>query len=191
MKTEDAAIRYCVRELHLDQPIAIIAPMDPSCQDQIGDEDLHLHSSSSRLTQTPFSSADDLQNHLAPSNTPGNLLFDFDRPVASRRTHTEGCTSPASHYSAPTPVPSRPPSLSSSGYPSISEDIARQSAFTCAPSLRVHPGPDYSTHSPHSTSRSTIADMSTVAVHYDSRFEMGVPRSTYSWPGELNSTQCP
>ncbi|KAK7908129.1 hypothetical protein PG985_015432 [Apiospora marii] len=156
--------------------------MDPSCQDQIGDEDLHLHSSSSSLTHIPFSSVDDSQNHLAPSNTPGNLLFDFDRPVASRRTHTEGRISPASHYSAPTSVSSRPPSLSSPGYTRISEDIARQSAFTCAPSLRVHPAPEYGTYSPHPPSRSTIADMSTVAVHYDSRFEMGVPRSTYSWP---------
>ncbi|KAK8049468.1 hypothetical protein PG994_011198 [Apiospora phragmitis] len=156
--------------------------MDPSRQDQLGDEDLHLHTSSSRLTRIPSSSVDGSHNNLTPSITPGNLLFDFDRPVTSRRAHPEDRISPASHYSAPSSVSSRPPSLPSSYYLEFSGDIEGQPRFSCAPSLRVHPAPEHDTSPPH-PSRSTTADMSTVALHYDSRFEMGVPRSSYTWPG--------
>ncbi|KAK8021027.1 hypothetical protein PG990_006165 [Apiospora arundinis] len=146
--------------------------MDPSRQDQVSDENLYLPNNS--------------QNYLTTSNTPGHLLFDYDRPVTSRRTHPEDRISPASHYSAPaspTSVPSRPPSLPSSNFFRLSSDLDKQSRFTSAPSLRVHPAPEHGIYTPHS-SRSTTADMSTVAVHYDSRFEMGVPRSTYSWPDQ-------
>ncbi|KAK7951537.1 uncharacterized protein PG986_007265 [Apiospora aurea] len=155
--------------------------MDPSRQDQLRDEDLHLHSSSSRLTRIPSPSVDNSPNNLTSSNTPGNLLLDFDQPITSRRTHPQDRISPASHYSASASVPSHPPSLPSSYHLGFPGDIEGQSRFTCAPSLRVHPAPELDTSSPHS-SRSTIADMSTVAVHYDSRFEMGVPRSSYTWP---------
>lgn len=187
LTTEDAAIRHCVRERHLNHPVVIILPMDPSRQDQVGGGNFYLRSSSSRLTGIPSPSASDSQNYLTPSNTPGHLLLDLDRPVTSRRTHPEDRISPASHYSAPdspTSVPSRPPVLPSSNFFRFSEDVEKQPRFTSAPSLRVHPAPEHATYSPHS-SRSTTADMSTVAVHYDSRFEMGVPRSTYSWPGKL------
>ncbi|KAK8114743.1 hypothetical protein PG999_006812 [Apiospora kogelbergensis] len=149
--------------------------MDPSRQDQVGGGNFYLRSSSSRLTGIPSPSASDSQNYLTPSNTPGHLLLDLDRPVTSRRTHPEDRISPASHYSAPdspTSVPSRPPVLPSSNFFRFSEDVEKQPRFTSAPSLRVHPAPEHATYSPHS-SRSTTADMSTVAVHYDSRFEMG------------------
>ncbi|KAI1775257.1 hypothetical protein F4818DRAFT_441356 [Hypoxylon cercidicola] len=101
------------------------------------------------------------------------------RPASSQETQQLSYISQVSH---------RPATFSQdhTSYPSLpsqgaldSEWSERQPQSQGTPLLRIDPARDSSSPLPPPTT----SNMSTVAVAFDPRMEMGIPRSSYTWPG--------
>ncbi|KAI1379404.1 hypothetical protein F4677DRAFT_408902 [Hypoxylon crocopeplum] len=101
------------------------------------------------------------------------------RPASSQEPQPPSYISHFSHRSA-TFLPSHTsyPSLPSQGALDV-EWSERQSQSQNTPLLRVDPVRDCSP----SLSSAATSTMSTVAVAFDPRMEMGIPRSSFTWPG--------
>ncbi|KAI6088005.1 hypothetical protein F4821DRAFT_258462 [Hypoxylon rubiginosum] len=141
--------------------------------------DRHSRDPEDSYSHQPRSSA----NNTIP-NTGGFRNWDLidsphHRPASSQETQPPSYINHLSHRPATfTRNHTSYPSLPSQGALD-SEWSERQAQSQGTPLLRIDPARDSSSPSqPPATS-----NMSTVAVAFDPRMEMGIPRSSYTWPG--------
>ncbi|KAI1386195.1 uncharacterized protein F4822DRAFT_444681 [Hypoxylon trugodes] len=123
----------------------------------------------------------------SPSSTTGGFrnldITDspHSRPASSQGTQPPPYINRVPHRSTPfLPSHTSHPTLPSQG-PLDTEWSQRQAQSQNTPSLRVNPARD--SHSSSSLPPPHTSTMSTVAVAFDPRMEMGIPRSSYTWPG--------
>ncbi|KAI1081741.1 hypothetical protein F5B20DRAFT_569659 [Whalleya microplaca] len=122
-----------------------------------------------------------IYRNLKLEDSPHSLSVEQGRPSSSGETSTAS-------YSSATFLPNRSPfpHLPSSD-PLNAEWSERYTQSRGTPLLRLDPARGYSSSS--NLSHPTTSTMSTVAVAFDPRMEMGIPRSSFTWSGRLQS-QC-
>ncbi|OTA58404.1 hypothetical protein K449DRAFT_436771 [Hypoxylon sp. EC38] len=106
----------------------------------------------------------------------------YSRSLSSQETQPPSYIDHFPHRSATSlPDPTYYPTLPSQGALDA-EWSERQPQSQGTPLLRIDPAPD---NDPSSSSLPppTTSTMSTVAVAFDPRLEMGIPRSSFTWPG--------
>ncbi|KAI1476359.1 hypothetical protein K445DRAFT_323566 [Daldinia sp. EC12] len=146
--------------------------MDQYSRLERGSQDSYSHLPRSRASSTVSTTAGFRNLDLVDSH--------HSRPASSRGTQQPYTSAP--HRSAPfIPDHTSYPALPSQGALDA-EWNERQSQSQGTPLLRVDPVRD-SSPSTSSLPPSTTSTMSTVAVAFDPRLEMGIPRSSYTWPG--------
>ncbi|KAI1491391.1 hypothetical protein F5X96DRAFT_693421 [Biscogniauxia mediterranea] len=156
----------------------------------------HDHSRSQWRREDSYSLPSRSRASSAASTTGGLHQLEFvDSP---RSFHIEPSQHPSSRDSrSPSYIgldPHNPPPFlaTSSPYPGYSslpqsnlntEWTESRTPTQNAPLLRVEPARDYSPLPTNSLPSSTASNMSAVAVSFDPRMEMGIPRSSFTWPG--------
>ncbi|KAI0011280.1 hypothetical protein F4779DRAFT_615749 [Xylariaceae sp. FL0662B] len=152
--------------------------MDHSQSQRIS-EDSYSHTPRSRVDSVASTTGGIYQN-LKLVDSPQSLPVEQSRPSSSQGTPTVSYISSVPYHSA-TFLPGRSlfPHLPSSGDLNA-EWSERHTQSRGTPLLRLDPARDYSSSPiPHTTT----STMSTVAVAFDPRMEMGIPRSSFSWLG--------
>ncbi|KAI0125744.1 hypothetical protein BJ170DRAFT_445488 [Xylariales sp. AK1849] len=136
------------------------------------------------------SSTDGLFSALALVDSPRSVHLNISRPASSQGIHSASLISPAAPDPANFLQPSSTQSYSSTSVLSRNDSKSEwneQGQSHDNPLVLVDPGQDNSPSPPTSRS-STITNMSAVAVQYDARFDMGLSRSSYTWPSLDSST---
>ncbi|ORY66448.1 uncharacterized protein BCR38DRAFT_339446 [Pseudomassariella vexata] len=160
--------------------------MDRSRVEQQSYEDSYSRPSRSRANSA-VSSTDGRFHNLILVDSPRSLPYDTSRPTSSTGTHSPSFITPAPPNSA-TFLSSTPSTQAYSSYPTLprseleSEWTSNQNQSSDAPIVRVDLAQDYS-RSSSPFPPTTRDNMSTVAVQFDPRYDLGVPRSSYTWPG--------
>ncbi|KAI1470429.1 uncharacterized protein F4812DRAFT_456438 [Daldinia caldariorum] len=136
-------------------------------------EDSYSHPPRSRASSTVSTTAGFRNLNLVDSY--------HSRPVSSRGPQASYTSGP--HCSAPS-IPNH------ASYPALPSRAAldaewneRQFQSQDIPSLKVEPVQESFPSTSSLPPPSVTSTMSTVAVAFDPRLEMGIPRSTYTWPG--------
>ncbi|KAI1412166.1 hypothetical protein F5Y13DRAFT_48260 [Hypoxylon sp. FL1857] len=144
------------------------------------------HSGSQRDSEDPYSHLPRSRASSTVSTTSGfrnlNLIdSSYNRPVSSQGSQPPSYINRYSHRSATSlPDPTSYPSLPSQSALDA-EWSERQSQSQGTPLLRVDSAPDNTSST--SLPPPAASTMSTVAVAFDPRLEMGIPRSSFTWPG--------
>ncbi|KAI5868663.1 hypothetical protein GGS23DRAFT_592420 [Durotheca rogersii] len=146
-----------------------------------GYEDSYSHLPRSS-TSIAISTVERIFRTSHPIDSPYRLSFKQNQLAASQEIRPSSYTSYSPHRSTPlTARTSYHPSLSSRRTLDA-EWSAKRSQFLATPSTQLGPARG-SSPSPSPNQNPATATMSTVAVAFDPRMEMGIPRSSFTWPG--------